>query len=96
MNIQNDLQGLPQILGPSGPSAGEMQPAAQGASQVSTPNDEAHLSAAASLVSQAVSLPDVRTEKVAAVQAALANGSYRVSSSDLAASLIESMQSNQK
>lgn len=96
MNIQNDLQGLQQILGPAGVAPGEMQPAAQDAGKASTANDEAHLSTAAYLVAQAVALPDVRTEKVATVQAALANGSYRVSSSDIAASLIDSRKSNQK
>jgi len=96
MNIQNDLQGLQPILGPAGASPGEVQPVAQDAGKVPTANDEAHLSAAAYLATQAVALPEVRMEKVASVQAALANGSYRVSSSDVAASLIDSMQSNQK
>ena len=52
--------------------------------------DEAHLSVAASLASQA-SLPDVRQEKVAGVQAALASGTYSVSSQDVAQSLMDHM-----
>lgn len=96
MNIQNDLQGLQQILGPSGLSAGEKQTPALATGNAAAPNDEAHLSTAAYLVSQAAALPDVRTDKVAAIQTALANGSYRVSSSDVAARLIDFMQSNVK
>ena len=58
---------------------------------VSSPGDDAELSSAASLVSQAASLPDVRAEKVEAVKAAIADGSYNVSSADVAQSIVDHM-----
>ncbi len=56
--------------------------------------DQAHLSQSAVLAARAASLPEVRTEKVAAVQQALANGSYAVSPSDLAGKLIDHLLQN--
>jgi negative regulator of flagellin synthesis FlgM len=47
--------------------------------------DTASISAAA----VAAGVPDVRTEKVAAIQQALASGSYAVSPSDVAGKLID-------
>jgi negative regulator of flagellin synthesis FlgM len=96
VNIQNDLQNLQQILGAGRASESGKQPVEQSANEISSPTDEAHLSPAASLVAQAAVLPDVRMDKVASVQAALADGSYQVSSSNVAARLIDQMQLNQK
>lgn len=54
--------------------------------------DQASLSATSSVISQALSSDsDVRTEKVAALQQAIAAGSYNVSSSDVADKLIQSL-----
>ena len=53
--------------------------------------DQASLSATSSVISQALSSDDVRTEKVAALQQAIAAGSYNVSSSDVADKLIQSV-----
>ena len=58
--------------------------------------EEAHLSSAASLASHAASLPDVRTEKVQSVQAAIASGGYNISASDVANSLMGHMLSNKE
>lgn len=58
---------------------------------VSPRSDHAELSDAASLASQAASLPDVRTEKIEEVKAAIADGSYNVSSADVAQSLVNHM-----
>jgi negative regulator of flagellin synthesis FlgM len=91
MNIQNDLQGLEQVLGAAGLSGTGKEPATPADAGAPTASDQAHLSTAAYLVSQAVALPEVRTDKVASVQAALANGSYQVSSSDLAGKMIGQM-----
>jgi len=49
------------------------------------------LSSAAGLVSQALEGSDVRSEKVAALQQAIAGGSYNVSSSDVADKVIQSI-----
>lgn len=54
-------------------------------------SDQASLSMASQLMTQVSSLPDVDTEKVAAVQSALAAGTYQISSSDVAGKMIESL-----
>jgi negative regulator of flagellin synthesis FlgM len=53
--------------------------------------DEAKLSSTGELVARALSTPDVRTAKVEALQKAIADGSYNVSSSDVAARMIDSL-----
>jgi negative regulator of flagellin synthesis FlgM len=53
--------------------------------------DQAHLSAAANIVSQSAGQSDVRMDKVTSVQAALAGGSYQVSSVQVAGKLIDQM-----
>ncbi|HEU4635381.1 MAG TPA: flagellar biosynthesis anti-sigma factor FlgM [Edaphobacter sp.] len=53
--------------------------------------DEAKLSSTAGLVARALSTPDVRTAKVEALQKAIADGSYNVSSSDVAGKMIDSL-----
>jgi negative regulator of flagellin synthesis FlgM len=59
-----------------------------------TKADQAHLSAAADFVSQSASVDDVRTEKVSAIQSALANGTYHVESSQVATQVISHMLGN--
>jgi negative regulator of flagellin synthesis FlgM len=90
MNIPGDLQRTQPALETYQTSAPDkaivVQPAATG--QVS---DQTHLSAAANIVSQSVSQTDVRTDKVAAVQSALASGNYNVDSSQVASKLIDHM-----
>jgi negative regulator of flagellin synthesis FlgM len=51
--------------------------------------DVASLSPAAVLAAASSALPDVRTEKVASIQQALANGTYAVSASDVAGKVID-------
>lgn len=58
--------------------------------QIAT-GDQVHLSSAASLAAQAATLPDVRMDKVAAMQSAIANG-YHVSAIDTANALISRAQ----
>lgn len=53
--------------------------------------DEANLSSTGSLVSQALEGSDIRPEKVAALQQAIATGSYNVPSSDVADKIIQSL-----
>jgi negative regulator of flagellin synthesis FlgM len=82
----------------SSPAPSAVSKAAAGPPALSV--DQTHLSTAASLVSRAlganlsannVELGDVRLDKVAAVQSALASGSYQVSSSQVAGKLIDHM-----
>lgn len=60
------------------------------AASVST-SDQTSLSTASTLLAQALQTPDVRTEKVASLQAAISAGTYQVSSSDVADKLIDSL-----
>ena len=46
---------------------------------------------AVTLTSETLALPDVRLDKVAIVQSALANGSYSIRASELASRVIDSM-----
>jgi negative regulator of flagellin synthesis FlgM len=54
-------------------------------------SDQASLSVTSNVIAQALSSDDVRTEKVAALQQAIASGTYNVSSSDIADKLIKSL-----
>jgi negative regulator of flagellin synthesis FlgM len=53
--------------------------------------DQANVSLAGGLMAQALQSPDVRSDKVAALQASIANGSYNVSSADVADKMIDSL-----
>jgi negative regulator of flagellin synthesis FlgM len=90
MKVSNDLQGLQQIL--SAPAV-EKSGGAGGAkeSAQAAVSDQATLSPAASLAAQAGPDSDVRMEKVAQVQQALAAGSYNVPSSAVADKMIDRM-----
>lgn len=57
-----------------------------------TDADETKLSSTGGLIAQALGGSDVRTAKVEALQKAIANGSYSVSSSDVADKLIQTLQ----
>jgi negative regulator of flagellin synthesis FlgM len=92
MDIRNSLDGLRSLLGvnPTAPSA------TQGkgntiAAPSSFDSDRATFSSAGSEVSQAALGEGVRADKVAAVQAALAAGTYSVPASAVASRVIESM-----
>ena len=89
MNVQNNLQGLHQLLAGqevSGAAAGKRTGASAGVG-----TDETTLSAAGSAAAQTAPDSDVRMEKVAAVQKALAAGTYNVPSSDVADKMIDTM-----
>lgn len=53
--------------------------------------DQASLSFTGGAMSQALGVSDVRSAKVAALQQAIAAGSYKVSSSDVAEKMIDSL-----
>lgn len=57
----------------------------------SSPVDEARLSSIASAVAQALSEGDVRTDKVAGLQQAIAAGTYGVPASDVAAKVLSAL-----
>jgi negative regulator of flagellin synthesis FlgM len=96
MNVRNDFSSIGPLPGDTQTAAVEKSSAASPAVSSAIPAvDQAHLSSASALVSHAASLPDVRTEKVQSVQAAIANGTYQVSATDVAQSLISSMLGKQ-
>jgi negative regulator of flagellin synthesis FlgM len=94
MNVNDGLHGLPKALGVSqtSPVSGaQAQPQAAFSATPSSIQDRTEVSTAASLAHQAMSVPDVRMDKVAAVQQALANGTYQVSAADVADKLVRQM-----
>ncbi|MDW5266499.1 MULTISPECIES: flagellar biosynthesis anti-sigma factor FlgM [Acidobacteriaceae] len=101
MSYTNGIGSLPQALSSITPAP--TQPASQvtestSASQqrnaTATPAkqaDQTSLSSAGGVIAHALEGSDVRTDKVAALQKAIASGSYNVSSSDVASKMIDSL-----
>ena len=91
MNVQNNLHGLQQLFSgqevtqPAHKTGGPQ--AAGGKAEA----DQAILSSAASAASAVAADADVRTEKVAAIQQALADGTYNVPAFDVAGKMIYHM-----
>jgi negative regulator of flagellin synthesis FlgM len=95
MDIRSSLDGLKSLLGVTAPAT----PAAQSKpGSVATPSalssDRATFSSAGSQVAQTASDTDVRMDKVASIQAALANGTYNVPPSAVASKMVEAMLGN--
>lgn len=93
MEIRTDMDGLRSLLGISR-AAGTPAQAGKGsragdAGPLSA--DTATLSSAASVVAQDAADGGVRMEKVSAVQAALANGTYAVPASAVASRMVDAM-----
>ena len=95
MEIRNNADGLETLLVVhSRPSAQTQQVRnGSGEGQRGFGGDRATLSGAATSAAQSALVPGVRRDKVAAVQAALAAGTYNVPAA-LATRLVESMLSN--
>ncbi|MEO6806577.1 MAG: flagellar biosynthesis anti-sigma factor FlgM [Edaphobacter sp.] len=101
MSYSNGINNLQQTISPittteskpvvpanaSGTAANASREPVSGA----RPTDEANLSSAGSFVSHALEGSDIRSEKVGALQQAIATGSYNVSSSDVADKIIQSL-----
>jgi negative regulator of flagellin synthesis FlgM len=100
MKIDPNLQSVPAVPRDAPVARGGSSPqgrdggAQPGAAPAPLDGDATHLSHAALQVSSSASLPEVRVEKVAAVQQALAGGSYAVSPSDVAGKLIDHLLQN--
>ena len=92
MEIRSGFDGLSSLLGVNTTDAvaGRGKGQAAGAGGVGS-EDHATLSSAASQMAQASGDDGVRSEKVATIQKALADGSYSVAASDVAAKMIEAM-----
>ena len=92
MDIRNSLDGLRSLLGVNPapqPAAGTKSNATAGGSALGS--DRATLSSAGSEVSLTVGEDGVRTDKVAAVQAALQAGTYDVSPAAVASKMVDAM-----
>ena len=63
----------------------------QAAAQVALAGDQATLSLAGTEISQSAEQTGVRTDKVAAIQQALGDGTYRVPASAVAGKVIDAM-----
>jgi negative regulator of flagellin synthesis FlgM len=92
MDIRSNLDGLKSLLGVEATSPQAAQAKGRSTASPSTlTSDQATLSSAGSEVSLTASDPGVRMDKVAAVQAALAAGTYDVPASAVASRVVDSM-----
>ncbi|MBN9617898.1 MAG: flagellar biosynthesis anti-sigma factor FlgM [Acidobacteriales bacterium 59-55] len=100
MSYTNGVGGLQQLLSsmtskatqPAEPASLPRQSGAAAAhSSGENRVDQTSLSSASGLIAHALEGSDVRTEKVTALQQAIASGSYRVSSADVADKMIPSL-----
>ncbi len=94
MEIRNDAEALKALLGISSPGSAQSQQtrnAEMVAAQAVFGGDQATLSQAATEVSQSGADADVRTEKVAAIQQALAAGTYSVPAPKVADKVMDAM-----
>ena len=93
MDIRNGVEGLKTLLGVTSTALAQEQKAKNGPSAGATPlgGDRATLSGAGTEASLAVAESGVRADKVAAVKAAVAAGTYNVPSAVVAGKVIDAM-----
>ncbi|MGA8111755.1 MAG: flagellar biosynthesis anti-sigma factor FlgM [Acidobacteriaceae bacterium] len=92
MNVNNNLQGLQQLFSSDPVARAENAGGGSaGVAEVGGGSDQATLSSAASAAAQTAPDADVRMDKVAQVQQAVAAGTYQVPSSAVAEKMIGQM-----
>lgn len=91
MEIRNNLDALRTLLGVSAPAEQKTGVRNVESSPLELGGDQATLSAGAAAISQIDNGGDVRMDKVAAVQAALASGTYHVPASAVAGKMMDAM-----
>jgi negative regulator of flagellin synthesis FlgM len=96
MNVNDGLHNVQPALGTQSTSPVSAVSETQrqqvpGSTPATIGSDHTEVSTAANLAHQAMSLPDVRMDKVAAVQQALASGTYNVSADDLSGKIVNHM-----
>lgn len=93
MEVRKNVDGLQTLLGIGGtPATTGVAPGSTASTAVKSVNgDVATLSHLGAQIQQAGAEPDVRTEKVASVQAALAAGTYQVAPEKVAAKVVDAM-----
>ena len=94
MKIQDNLRGMQQLLSSQEVTKAENAGGSSAArNRTEGVTDRATLSAAASVAARSSAEADVRLEKVAEVQQALAQGTYSVPSDAVAGKMIDQMLS---
>ncbi len=93
MDVRNHLDGLKSLLDVASatPTAAQQPRGGAAASATTLGSDQVTFSSAASEAAQAAGDSGVRMDKVAAIQAALAAGTYNVSASAVASKVVDSM-----
>jgi negative regulator of flagellin synthesis FlgM len=101
MSFATGIGSLQQAISSSAPSdaklvvqtdrSGDVPAVNEGSIESAGNLDQANLSSAGGVVAQALEGSDIRYAKVAALQQAIATGSYSVSSSDVADKIIRSL-----
>ncbi len=101
MSFASGIGNLQQTISSSVPSdaklvvqtdrSGSVPAANEGSIESAGNLDQANLSSAGGVVAQALEVSDTRFAKVAALQQAIATGTYNVSSSDVADKIIQSL-----
>jgi len=97
MEIRSSLEGLKPLLGTpeSAPATTAQLKSGSTIGGSALSSDQATFSSAGSAVSQMAGCTEVRMDKVAAIQAALASGTYNVSALDVASKVVDSMLDGQ-
>ena len=93
-NVQQVLSSLTPAATTPASQAGEAAKAAKPhltASVSAQQADQTNLSSTSGVIAHALEGSDVRMEKVASLQQAIASGSYSVSSSDVAGKMVDSL-----
>jgi negative regulator of flagellin synthesis FlgM len=97
MDIRSSLDGLKSLLGVNTPSPAVPQAKSSATTSGSAlGSDQATVSSAGSEVSLTAAESGVRTDKVAAVQAALSAGTYNVPASAVASKVVDAMLSGER
>jgi negative regulator of flagellin synthesis FlgM len=91
MEIRSGFDGLTSLLGVNAPAPAAGNASGAAGTDGALGADRATLSSAASGMAQSAGDDGVRMDKVASVQAALANGSYNVPASAVASKMVDSM-----
>jgi flagellar biosynthesis anti-sigma factor FlgM len=91
MNVSNGIENLSQIVTPQATPAASVAKSGVVTHGQAPGEDQAQLSAVGTQVAQSAKAPDVRLDKVAAIQSALQAGTYHVPAADVAQRVIASM-----
>jgi negative regulator of flagellin synthesis FlgM len=95
MDIRNSLDGLKSLIAVTPPVASATQSKPSTANSPSAlSSDSATVSSAGSEVALTAADSDVRLDKVANIQAALASGTYNVPATEVASKMVDTMLEN--